>query len=187
MTRKRDDVSQQRISRDLGGSQALVSLVLNGKRDNISEDSYQRIWTHALKMGYRPKGMKFSSETTPSLGIGFVLRAGVRLHTQSNFFSHVQHGLHAGLLHRGYHSVYLGSEDDGGPRGAQQVVQQVKFCGVAVLCQVKGQLIEAIKATQPNVVLISFSYPGLCHSVMPNERQSVEQLVSHLWDLGHRL
>src|SRR5262249_11431159 len=32
----------------------------------------------------------------------------------------------------------------------------------------------------------SFSYPGLCHSVMPNERQAVEQLVSHLYDLGHR-
>src|SRR5262245_13429401 len=186
MTRKRDDVSQQRIARDLGVSQALVSLVLNGKRDNISEESYQRIWTHALKIGYRPKGMRFSSQTAPSLGVGFILRAGVRLHTQSNFFSHVQHGLHAGLLSRGYHSVYLGSEDDPGPQGAQQLLQQLKFCGVAILGEVKRAFIETIKAAQPNVVLISFSYPGLCHSVMPNERQAIEQLVSHLCDLGHR-
>jgi LacI family transcriptional regulator len=186
MTRKRDDVSQQRIARDLGVSQALVSLVLNGKRDNISEDSYQRIWTHALKIGYRPKGMRFSSEATPSLGVGFILRAGVRLHTQSNFFSHVQHGLHAGLLSRGYHSVYLGSEDDPGPQGAEQLLHQLKFCGVAVLGEVKRQFIETIQAAQPNVVLISFSYPGLCHSVMPNERQAIEQLVAHLYDLGHR-
>lgn len=184
--KKKDDVSQQRIARDLGVSQALVSLVLNGKRDNISEDSYQRIWTHALKIGYRPKGMRFDAGTTPSLGVGFLLRAGVRLHTQSNFFSHVQHGLHAGLLRHGYHSVYLGSEDDPGPDGAQQLLQQLKFCGVAVLGQVSRKFIEALKSVQPNVVLISFSYPGLCHSVMPNERQSIEQLVSHLSSLGHR-
>ena len=39
-------------------SQALVSLVLNGKRENISEESYQRIWSYAVKLGYRPKGMQ---------------------------------------------------------------------------------------------------------------------------------
>jgi LacI family transcriptional regulator len=186
MTKKKDEVSQQRIARDLGVSQALVSLVLNGKRDNISEESYQRIWTHALKIGYRPKGMRFDAGATPSLGVGFILRAGVRLHTQSNFFSHVQHGLHAGLLSRGYHSVYLGSEDDPGPDGARQLLQQLKFCGVAILGQVSRKFIEAIKAVQQNVVLISFSFPGLCHSVMPNERQAIDQLVSHLCGLGHR-
>src|SRR5438874_1960279 len=109
MRNKREGVSQQRIARDLGVSQALVSLVLNGKRENISEESYQRIWSHALKMGYRPKGMRLNAEQTNS-SVGFILRAGVRLHTQSNFFSLVQHGLHAALLARGYHSVYLGSE-----------------------------------------------------------------------------
>jgi LacI family transcriptional regulator len=54
VTKKRENISQQRIARDLGVSQALVSLVLNGKRENISEESYQRIWNHALKIGYRP-------------------------------------------------------------------------------------------------------------------------------------
>ncbi len=186
MPKKKDDVSQQRIARDLGVSQTLVSLVLNGKRDKISEASYQRIWAHALKIGYRPKGMKFDSGTAPSLGVGFILRAGVRLHTQSNFFSHVQHGLHAGLLSRGYHSVYLGSEDDPRPGGVQQLLRQLVFCGVAVLGQVSRSFIESIQAVQPNVVLISYSYPGLCHSVMPNERQAIEQLVAHLYGLGHR-
>src|SRR5262245_37026380 len=186
MTKKRDEVSQQQIARDLGVSQALVSLVLNGKRENINEESYQRIWTHAVKMWYRPTAMRLNEEATSSHGVGFILRAGVRLHTQSNFFSHVQHGLHAGLLSRGYHSVYLGSEDDRGPRAAQELLQQLKFCGVAILGQVSRNFVQTIKAIQPNVVLISFSDPGLCHSVMPNERQAIEQLVSHLADLGHR-
>src|ERR1044071_9940829 len=133
MTNKRGEgVSQQRIAHDLGVSQALVSLVLNGKRENISEESYQRIWSHALKMGYRPKGMRLNAEQSHS-GVGFILRAGVRLHTQSNFFSHVQHGMHMSLLARGYHSVYLGSEDDSGPRAAKELLRQHNFCGVAVL------------------------------------------------------
>jgi LacI family transcriptional regulator len=39
---------------------------------------------------------------------------------------------------------------------------------------------------QPNVVAISVSYPGLCHSVMPNEKQAMGLLVDHLTGLGHR-
>lgn len=170
----------------MGVSQALVSLVLNGKRENISEESYHRIWNHALKIGYRPKGMQLTGNQGPSTSVGFILRAGVRLHTQSNFFSHVQHGLHAGLLARGYHSIFLGSEDDLGVRSVQQILRRHQLFGVAVLGQVSGEFIEAIKAVQSNLVTISVSYPGICHSVMPNEKQAIEGLVSHLTDLGHQ-
>lgn len=184
--KKRESISQQRIARDLGVSQALVSLVLNGKRENISEGSYQKIWRHALKIGYRPKGMRMSSGQNASPGIGFILRAGLRLHTQSNFFSHVQHGLHAGLLARGYHSVFLGSEDDLGPEKVQQVLQRHQFSGVALLGEVSEAFLKAVKAVQQNVVAISFSAPGQCHSVMPDEKQALEQLVAHLSALGHQ-
>ena len=186
VTEKRENISQQRIARDLGVSQALVSLVLNGKRENISEETYQRIWNHALKMGYRPKGMRLAGDRTPPTNVGFILRAGLRLHTQSNFFSHVQHGLHEGLLARGYHSVFLGSEVDFGVRSVQQLLRRHQLAGVAVLGQVAKDFIAAIKAVQSNVVAVSISYPGLCHSVVPNEKQAVELLMSHLADLGHR-
>ena len=186
MAKKTEAVSQQRIARDLGVSQALVSLVLNGKRENISEESYQRIWNHALKIGYRPKGMQLAGNGTAVTNVGFILRAGLRLHTQSNYFSHVQHGLHAGLLAHGYHSVFLGSEDDLGVRSVQQILRRYQLAGLAVFGQVRKEFIEAIKAVQPNVVAISMSYPSVCHSVMPNEKQAVEQLLSHLTELGHR-
>ena len=179
-------MSQQRIARELGVSQALVSLVLNGKRQNISEESYQRIWDHAVKIGYRPKGMQLVGNRVPSTSVGFILRAGVRLHTQSNFFSHVQHGLHEGLLERGYHSMFLGSEDDLGVRKVQEKLRQHQLFGLAILGQVDEKFLHAIKAEQPNVVLISATFPGVCHSVMPNEKQAIEQLVEHLISLGHR-
>jgi LacI family transcriptional regulator len=184
--KKSESVSQQRIADDLGVSQALVSMVLNGKRENISPDSYQRIWDHALKIGYRPKGMQISGNGGLTTAVGFILRSGLRLHTQSNFFSHVQHGLHEGLLARGFHSVFLGSEEDLGVRTVQQKLRQNQVFGLAILGQVEEKFIKAIKAVQPNLVAISVSYPGLCHSVMPNENQALSLLVEHLVELGHR-
>jgi len=184
--KKSRTISQQRIAKDLGVSQALVSLVLNGKRENISEESYQRIWNYALKIGYQPKGMKLHGGGTPSTGVGFVFRSGVRLHTQGNFFGHVQHGLHCRLLERGFYSVFLGTEDDLEMRSVQQVLRNHPLCGVAVLGQVAMPFLQGIKAAQPNVVAISFTAPGVCHSVMPNEKQAVEFLVSHLVELGHK-
>ena len=83
--KRRDSISQKQIAGDLGVSQALVSMVLNGKRDNIGEDTYQRIWDHALKIGYRPKGMQLNGNRALTTNVGFVLRAGVRLHTQTQF------------------------------------------------------------------------------------------------------
>jgi LacI family transcriptional regulator len=186
VTKKRESISQQRIARDLGVSQALVSLVLNGKRENISEESYQRIWNHALKIGYRPKGMKIADPQQVVSNVGFILRANLRLDTQSTFFSHVQHGLYAGLWDHGYHSVFLGSEDDLETRRLQVMIRRHRLAGIALLGQVDLSFLSAIKEVQSNTVAVSFTFPGLCHSVMPNEREAVEQLVSHLTELGHR-
>lgn len=179
-------VSQQSIARALGVSQTLVSLVLNGKRENVSAESYERIWNYALKMGYRPKGMQPGVNHLSTRNVGFILRAGVRLHTQSNYFSHVQHGLHAALLEQGYHSVFLGSEDDLGVRAVPEMLKQHPLFGVAIFGQVGERFLRAIRSVQSNIVAISISYPGLCHSVMPHESQSLELLVHHLRELGHR-
>jgi LacI family transcriptional regulator len=183
---KKIGISQQQIARDLGVSQALVSMVLNGKRENISEDSYQRIWNYALKIGYRPKGMQVNGEHGLVTNVGFILRSGLRLHTQSNFFSHVQHGLHTGLLERGFHSVFLGSEDDLGVRSVQQKLRLNQLFGLAMLGQVDEKFLKAVRAVQPNLVAVSMTYPGICHSVMPNEKQALSLLVDHLTEWGHR-
>lgn len=183
---KSGKVSQQSIARALGVSQTLVSLVLNGKRQNVSAESYQRIWEYALKVGYRPKGMQPSGNHLATRNVGFILRSGLRLHTQSNFFSHVQHGLHAALLEQGYHSMFLGSEDDLGPRRVQDILKQHSLFGVAIFGQVEEKFLRAVRSAQSNIVAISISYPGLCHSVMPHEAQALELLVEHLTGLGHR-
>ena len=184
--KKRASVSQQRIARELGVSQALVSLVLNGKRENISEDSYQRIWNHALKVGYRPKGMQLSGDRAMATNVGFVLRAGVRLYTQSNYFSHIQHGLHFALLERGYNTFFFGSEDDLRIKDLQSKLKNHHLLGLVILGEVEERFLRSIIAVQKNVVSVSATYPGLCNSVMPNEAQAIQHLVGHLTSLGHQ-
>ena len=179
-------VSQQRIARDLGVSQALVSLVLNGKRENISEESYKRIWDYAVKMGYRPKGMQLGQNSAAVTSVGFILRAGLRLYTQSNFFSTVQHGLHLGLQERGLNTVYLGAEDDLDETTLKRKLRRGDLYGVVVLGEVALPFLNTIKKVHQRVVSVSASYPGLCQSVLPNEAQSAEAIVSHLVDQGHK-
>ena len=178
-------ISQQRIARDLGVSQALVSLVLNGKRENISEDSYERIWKYAVKRGYRPKGMQATGSGLAAKHVGFILRSGLRLYTQSNFFSHIQHGLHTALQERGYNSVFLGAEDTLSRQSLKEELQRRNLFGLVIMGQVDEAFVRSLKTVQRNVVAVSATYPGLCHSVMPNERQALDLLVGHLAELGH--
>ncbi len=183
---KNGSVSQQRIARDLGVSQALVSLVLNGKRENISPESYKRIWAYANKLGYRPKGMQLEHNEAVLTNVGFVLRSGVRLYTQSNFFSHVQHGMHIALQQRGFTTAFLGAEDHLSERTLEQKLRRGNLFGVAIMGEVDERFVRAIRKVQPRIVSISASYPGLCHSVLPNEAQAAEFLVSHLVEQGHK-
>lgn len=184
-------ISQQRIARDLGLSQALVSMVLNGRTDGISEDSYRRIWEHALSLGYQPKGMRPASAEASGqrrIHVGFFLRSGLTLHTQSNYYSHIQHGLHEALQEHGLSTVFLGTEDRLGTDEAFKFSGQVRqsLFGVVVLGQVAHPFLKRIKALCPRVVAASISYPGQCHSVQSNENQSLDLIVQHLASLGHR-
>ena len=95
MPRPAKKVSQTQLARELGLSQALVSLVLNGRKQGINTDTYDRIWVHAVKRGYHPKGMRLaSSPAAQSRQVGIILRAPLRLNTPTMYFGHVQHGLH---------------------------------------------------------------------------------------------
>lgn len=186
---KKARISQQQIARDLGLSQTLVSMVLNGRRQGVSEKSYQQIWNHARRVGYRPKGMdpellRNKNETTT---VGFILRSGVKLYDQSPFFGHVQHGLHDFLASHGISLVFLGTEE-------HLEVQKLKelygdrdvFRGLVVFGEVKRSFLHALKQLEPRIVCISAQHPGLCHSVVYNEEQAAELIVQHLTDLGHK-
>lgn len=184
----RKKVSQQKIAADLGVSQALVSLALNGRKDGIGAETYKRIWEHAISVGYQPKGMKFEQSPREARlrQVGFVLRSGLDIHTQGSYFGHVLHGLHSALAERGLATVILGSEDVLSSERLRQFFHTGHALqGIVLLGEVKPAFLNQLRQLERRIVAVSARHTGLCHSVVGNEPQALEQLVTHLCALGH--
>jgi LacI family transcriptional regulator len=182
-------ISQTQLAQELGVSQALVSLVLNGRKQGISPETYDRIWAHAVKRGYHPKGMRLASSPAAARpqSVGIILRAPMRLSTIGNYFGHVQHGLHTALAPHELSTVFLGAEDE---LDADRLTHHFRpghaFQGVVIFGEVQRSFLERLRRHERRIVVVSARFPGLCHSVLGNEPQALEQLVRHLTEHGHR-
>lgn len=188
MPRPAKKVSQTQLARELGISQALVSLVLNGRRQGVSAETYDRIWAHAVKRGYHPKGMHLaSSPAAQARQVGIVLRAPLRLNTPTMYFGHVQHGLHTAIGAREFTTVFLGAEDQlDGEKLRRVFAPGHGFKGIVVVGEVTRGFLDQLRRFGLRIVAVSARYPGLCHSVLGNEPQALEWIVEHLHGLGHR-
>ena len=187
--RPRKKISQTQLAKELGVSQALVSLALNGRSAGINPDTYKRIWDRAIGLGYLPKGMRVEStpETSRVRQIGYILRAPLRLYIPSTYFGHVQHGLHQELEQHDHRLVFLGAEDELTPAKLRQAFHPSNnLGGVVVLGEVARPFMQELVRITRRVVAVSARYPGLCHSVLGNEPEALDQLVRHLFNLGHQ-
>ncbi len=188
MARPAKKISQTQLARELGISQALVSLVLNGRKQGINADTYDRIWAHAVKRGYHPKGMRLaSSPAAQGRQVGIILRAPLRLNTPTMYFGHVQHGLHTAIEAREHATVFLGAEDQLDPEKLRRLFAPGhSFQGIVLVGEVARGFLDQLRRLGLRIVAVSARYPGLCHSVLGNEPQALESLVEHLHGLGHR-
>lgn len=188
MPRAAKKISQTHLARELGISQALVSLVLNGRKQGINAETYDRIWAHAVKRGYHPKGMHLaSSPAAKGRQVGIILRAPLRLNTPTMYFGHVQHGLHTGIEAREFRTVFLGAEDQLDPEKLRRIFAPGHtFQGIVIVGEVTRGFLDQVRRFGLRIVAVSARYPGLCHSVLGNEPQALESLVEHLQGLGHR-
>ncbi|HUR60285.1 MAG TPA: LacI family DNA-binding transcriptional regulator, partial [Opitutaceae bacterium] len=165
-----------------------VSLVLNGRKQGINAETYERIWVHAVKRGYHPKGMHLaSSPAAQARQVGIILRAPLRLNTPTMYFGHVQHGLHTGIEAREFTTVFLGAEDQLDAEKLRRVFAPGhSFKGIVLVGEVTRGFLDQLRRYGLRIVAVSARYPGLCHSVLGNEPQALESLVEHLFAQGHR-
>ncbi len=187
--RPKKKISQTLLAKELGVSQALVSLALNGRSAGINPDTYKRIWDRAIALGYLPKGMRV--ESTPDSSrvrqIGYILRAPLRLYIPSTYFGHVQHGLHQELEAHGHRLVFLGAEDELTPEKLRSFLHPSNhLAGVVVLGEVARPFMDGLCKLTRRVVAVSARYQGLCHSVLGNEPEALTEIVRHLFNLGHQ-
>ncbi|MDF7800124.1 LacI family DNA-binding transcriptional regulator [Pontiellaceae bacterium B1224] len=180
-------ISQSQIAKELGVSQSLVSLVLNGRRDNVSDDSYNRIWSLADEKGYVPRGMQPNhAPGVRSSYVGVVLRPELKLANLSNTFSHVHQGLFTVLQQSHISTTFLGGEGDLDEKMLYELLRRRDpLLGIVVYGEVKEAFLRALGELGVEVLTVYANAPGLCHSVLPNEKQALEQLVDHLVKLGH--
>ncbi|MCH6258467.1 LacI family transcriptional regulator [Puniceicoccaceae bacterium K14] len=182
-------ISQTQIAKELGFSQALVSMALNGRKDDISESTYKAIWNYALQHGYSPRGMRMdtANNTAAATTIGYILRSPLKLATKSNFFSHIHQGLYDYLDSRNIKTVFLGSEDDIVKETEQNKLSlPLSVKGIAIMGEVKPILFDSLTKLNKPIAYIAARKSGYCHSVLSNEARSAEFLVDHLISLGHR-
>lgn len=185
---KKKRISQQTIAKELGVSQALVSLTLNGQKERISPETYQRIWDYAIGAGYQPKGIKIenSPADTRTRQIGVVMRAGVQVHTQGSYFSHVMHGLNSTALDAGYTTAILGSEDSlDSARLSRFFGPGHAIKGVILMGQVEERFLTELQQHTPRIVAVSARHAGFCHSIIGNEPEALKSIVHHLRESGH--
>lgn len=163
-------------------------MVLNGRKKGVSETAYTKIWDHARKSGYRPKGIatELMGTSNGHKTVGFLLREGVKLYNQSPFFGHVQHGIHDYLAEKGISLLFLGVENDLQVEHLKQLQNPDSFLGLIILGEVSRQFMQAMLKLDSRIVTVSSQYSGLCDSVVPNEEQAADLLVQHLMDLGHQ-
>lgn len=162
-------------------------MVLNGRRKGVSKDAYEKIWDHARKSGYRPKGIATDllAQESATKTVGFVLREGVKLYNQSPFFGHVQHGIHDFLAEKGISLLFLGVENDLNVEQLKCMQDPNSFLGLVIIGEVGRPFLHAMLKLDSRIVTVSSQYPGLCDSVVSNEEQAADLLVQHLMDLGH--
>lgn len=182
-------ISQSQLADELGVSQALVSLVLNGRRQGINTETYQRIWDHAMLRGYHPKGMHVQSSPAVSQprNVAVILRAPLRFNSLGNYFGLIQNGLHAALDAQVLSTSFLGAEDElDDTKLARYFAPGHTYKGVVLFGQVAPAFLRRLRRFEPRIVAVSARFTGQTHSVLGNERQAMEQLVAHLHELGHR-
>jgi len=184
-------ISQDQMAKDLGVSQALISMVLNGREHGIAKESVKRIWDYATKHGYKPRGMQIflnRQKQIPKLkNVGYVLRSPLKLTSNSTFFSHVSQGLYDAFLEDGTKTLFLGGENDLSMEDPDRLSQSCHgLKGIVILGEVAKELVLRLTSFKIPIVSISASYNGLCHSILSNETQAAAHLIDHLYALGHR-
>lgn len=183
-------LTQSEIARRLGVSQSLVSLVLNGRRRGIAEKTVERVLALAKDAGYLPKGMAPSllADSAASFPVvGTILRAPLRLATASNFFSHVLEGLHAEFSQAGTGTEFLGPEVEMTPGSlAQAIGRRPHLLGVVMLGEVATALGEVVEKAGLPLVSVSARARGFGWAVLSDEESSLEMLVEHFHEKGHR-
>lgn len=179
----REPITQRDVASSLGVSISAVSLALAG-RPGVGEDLRRRILERAAELGYRPNASAVALRTSRTRILGLLIR-----NLRNPHFLDVIDGFDETCARAGY-EVMVGSSRYDTTRETQllDAFQDRAIDGLAIAPIGTGpQIRERFSATNRPIVLLDTADPQLLTmSVRSDQERSVDLVVRHLLELGHR-
>lgn len=171
------------IARDLGVSLITVSKALRG-RDDISEETRQRVLKRVAELDYRPNMLARGLASGKTYIVGLIVPD--LLHP---FFAEFAKALNGVLRHNNYGLILASSEED--PKIEQQEIRTVLARGVDALliasCQPTLQGFYGVEDQRTPFILIDRDFPHLrAHFVGTDDYAAGRIATEHLLSTGKR-
>ncbi len=179
------------VAKSAGVSQATVSMVFNGRqgRIRVSDATRERVLAVAAELGYSPHPLAQALRRRRSGTIGFIPRYHRTTPTAHPVPFLLSVHLARAAMHRGYHIVEVGAEDDPVVSDGELVpflqsrrVDGVIFDGPETVHDVEHVLASGLPVVQ--VIRPQFTVPTATITVDP--APGINAAIDHLVALGHR-
>ncbi|WP_336962223.1 LacI family DNA-binding transcriptional regulator [Sphingobium aquiterrae] len=173
------------VAKHAGVSMKSVSRVINAE-PNVGAALRERVMTAVHDLGYRP------NLAARSLAAGRSFVIGVLFDNPSpNYTMKVQEGIYAACKRAGYQLVIehvdTGGSDVAGAMDAMLTNRRLDGLVVTPPITDSDQTLCAIEAHHVAYVRLSPGrFPGRSSAVATNDSAGAEDVVEHLWALGHR-
>lgn len=178
-------VTIRMIAKQCGCSTATVSKALNGAPD-VSAETAERIRKTAAEMGYMPNAAARALKTSRSHNFGVLFEDATNSGLTHEFFSRILNSFKRRAEELGYDISFI-SDRLGG--------REISYTEHARYRNCDGVLIASVEFTEPGVIeLANSGIPVVaidyvfenCGSVQSDNIQGIKDLVTHIYNLGHR-
>ena len=178
-------VSMKEIAKRCNVSVATVSKAMNGYSD-IGIETKNFILKTASEMGYLPNSSARALKTKRSYNLGVLFVDEARSGLTHDYFNHILESFRKTAQERGYDITFTNGKVSGQKMSYYEHCRYRGVDGVVIACVdfYTEEVLELVRSEIP-VVTIDHVFDGRI-SVVSNNVQGMEELVSFLYEKGHR-
>ena len=178
-------VSMKEIAKRCNVSVATVSKAMNGYSD-IGIETKNYILKIASEMGYLPNSSARALKTKRSYNLGVLFVDEARSGLTHDYFNHILESFRKTAQERGYDITFTNGKVSGQKMSYYEHCRYRGVDGVVIACVdfYTEEVLELVRSEIP-VVTIDHVFDGRV-SVVSNNAQGMEKLVSFVYEKGHR-
>jgi DNA-binding LacI/PurR family transcriptional regulator len=180
--RRKKNYTSEDVAAIAGVSQSTVSRVFAGNT-NVSEKKRKKILAAAAKLDYKPNAHARSLITRKSMMIGIVMR-----NIRNPFYSAVLEIFHNRLSARGYHLIFINSENEEIQESEINRLLEYNVAGVIITdALLSSSASQKFKRYGISVVLFNRYTENLESSaVFCDNYMAAKQIATYLVEMGHK-